>query len=1067
MQTFDERRVATIMFVDMCGYTAFIGDEDPEDVARVLEQLKRIASEVVDAYGGMVNQFVGDEIVALFGVRQSYEDDACRAVTAALVLHERAREMAAFGARRERRCVLHSGVETGLVLARSRDIRAGVYDVVGEPVNLAARLRSHAGSDEILLGPRTQSLVAPFFVTEARPAFLPRGMNSPIVPVRVLGPSSAQRPFDAALRRGLTGFVGREVELTRIVQIARTAEHGEGGCLSVSGPPGMGKTRLLYEAQRRIRSVLSRIPHVLVGRCAPYGRAEPYRPFIDALQKLLEELVEDASPPSVSLLLHYGAGLSVHLPVFAYLLGSHGEHYPAPRELVGERLRAAIVDALAALLEALSRQGRLVVWMLEDWHTADEGSDAALRQLVERFAARRVLFVISFRSTELHAAAVPSRAHLDLLPLDRLRTSQVAAAMLQTAEVQQDLAGYIHERTLGNPFFVEEVCRALIETDKVTRRGDLACLTCPIEQLETPGSVQAMVRARIDRLAPAAKELLRLASVLGVEFAFDALHVLARSSARLAPRQGEVAEVRATPRGAALPLDEPPGPVARQLRELLTELDAHGLIYAARAGEQPRYRFQHAITCEVAYADLPLEERRAHHERIGRALEQRHEGALEPWYDVLAFHYGASASIEKAASFAELAGDRALRAFSLDQAMNSYRSAINGLDRSAQGDALKQHKRVQLSLKWAACCVFNPAREQVGVLAVSLAWARELGDARGVVRCLCWMAWLSHVVGEQQRAVELYEQARTASAALHDEALLAQIEANIGLSYAMAARHGEALALLSSSVARRKRADAHGIVQGTTPLVAGGGYGYTLAYLGMIAGDRGQFAEAHALLAEGLSIVEATGRLALIGAVLVLRAMVESWQHDWLACSRTATEARGLAERVNGGYLRAMTQTLTGASRVLGADDLAGLEPLRSAVAWLDMHQILLSMSWNEAWLAESLLRARRWEEAEQHARRALLRASAWDALGEVAALRVLAVTAVEREQSYEQAHALLDCARDQARARGSRRELLLTELTCATLRVRQGEAGALLELERAHDALRELGVGLPPPTAR
>ena len=1042
METFDERRVATIVFVDMCGYTAFIGDEDPEEVARVLEQLKRIGSEAVEACGGIVNQFVGDEIVGLFGVRQSYEDDACRAVTAALLMHERARDMGLLGARQAFPCVLHSGIETGLVLARARDFRAGVYDVVGEPVNLAARLRSHAGSDEILVGPRTLSLIAPFFDTEPLAPFIPRGLSSEITPVRVLRPSSAQRPFDAALRRGLTDYVGRDVELTRIMRVVRAAEQGTGSCLSVSGPPGMGKTRLFFEAQKRMRNVLSRVPLVLVGRCAAYGRAEPYQPFVDALRKLLEEVSEDEATPSLAALLRYDAELSAHLPVFAYLLGT--ETHAAPTTLVGERLRAAIVDALSALLAALTRD-QLVVLMLEDWHTADEASDAALRQLVLRFAERRVLFVLNFRSAELSRDAVPSSSHIELLPLDRQRTSEIAAAMLHTSRIQEDLTLYIHERTLGNPFFIEEVCRALVETETVARRGDAVLLTCPVEQLTTPSSVQAMVRARIDRLHTKDKELLRLASVLGSEFSAELLGLLARDSARLSARSG--------PRDAAQ--------LESGLLAQLHELEAHGLIYATRTGEHARYRFKHAITCEVAYGDLPLEERRTHHDRIGRAIEQRYEGALAPWYDVLVYHYAASPSTEKAVRFAELAGDRALRAFSLEQAKNSFRVAINGLDRSAGGDPAKQQKRVLLSLKWAACCVFNPAREQLAVLEVSLAWARELADPRSVVRCLCWMAWLSHVVGEQQRAVALYEQALASSDALHDDALVAQIHANIGLSYAMAARYDEARAALSTSVSRRKLAETSGSSKGTTPNVAGGGYGYTLAYLGMIAGERGEFGEAYRSLHQALAIVEATGRLALIGAVLTLRAMVESWQHDWAACARTASEVRSIAERVNGGYLRAMSQTLSGAARVLGAADRAGIDALRASVEWLDVHQILLSMSWNEAWLAESLLALARHDEAEHHAQRALARAPAWDALGEAAAQRVLACVYWERDHDLDKARKALEKARECARKMGSQRELLLIDLAACALVSPPGSSVAEADKKRLHNELLALGVSV------
>jgi tetratricopeptide (TPR) repeat protein len=205
----------------------------------------------------------------------------------------------------------------------------------------------------------------------------------------------------------------------------------------------------------------------------------------------------------------------------------------------------------------------------------------------------------------------------------------------------------------------------------------------------------------------------------------------------------------------------------------------------------------------------------------------------------------------------------------------------------------------------------------------------------------------------------------------------------------------------------------------------------------MIAGERGDLSEAYRLLAEALAVVDATGRVALMGAVLCLRAMVESWQHDWSACARTAHQVRGIAERVNGGYLRAMSQTLAGAARVFGVGDHDGIDSLRAAVEWLDAHQILLSMSWNEAWLAEGLLALGRYDEAEHHAQRALARRDQWDALGEAAAHRVLAGVYLVRDGNAGQAQLSLENARICAQNKGSRRELALIDLQSSQTRAR------------------------------
>nr|MBA2251662.1 AAA family ATPase [Nitrospirales bacterium] len=392
-----ERRQATVLFSDLSGYTAMNEHLDPEEVEAIMRRIKNHAVRIVESHEGIVNQFVGDEVMALFGICAAHEDDPLRAVRTALELHAVVRAMSPeVDARIGQPLRMRTGIHTGLIVTNSRDTRDGLYGITGETVITGVRLKTEAEPNEILVSPQTHRLIAPYFETEELPAVRVKGKAELLRPYRALRPLPVRSRFEASARRGFTRYTGRQDELAVLYGCLERTIRGEGQFITVMGEAGVGKSRLLHEF---ISSLGREHVSVLQGTCHAHGSTTSYLPFLDTLRRELNVVEgrsrEEVLDTAVATLTALGPSLKAYLPFYLHLLSIRTD--PMIAHMQGPELRHAMQEALTGLIMAKAERQPTLLF-LEDWHWHDEASEAVIQHLLTLMGGHSLLVGITYRS---------------------------------------------------------------------------------------------------------------------------------------------------------------------------------------------------------------------------------------------------------------------------------------------------------------------------------------------------------------------------------------------------------------------------------------------------------------------------------------------------------------------------------------------------------------------------------------------------------------------------------------------------------------------------------------------
>ena len=613
-----ERKQVTVLFADVKGSMDLAGQLDPEEWHEIRDRFFQILTEGVHRFEGTVNQYTGDGIMALFGAPIAHEDHARRACYAALHLLDGLRGCA--NELRLRRCLNVSariGINSGAVIVGKigDDLRMD-YTAQGHSVGLAARMEQIAEPGKVYLTANTAAEVQGYFAVADLGEMEIKGAGA-IHVYELQGLGQMRTRIDISRSRGFSRFVGRSDEMHLLESALARAREGNAQVIGIVGDAGLGKSRLCYEFLERCRA-RGLMTYETTG--VAHGKAIPFLPILRLFRSFYGITDQDSASTAreriAGRLLLLDERLRESLPLNFDFMRVPDPENPAPR-MDPEARQRQMFDIVRRVVQARG-QKETTITLLEDLHWFDGGSTVFLEPLLEAVVGTRALVLVNFRPE--YQAPWMGRSYYHQLPLTPLGPDAIRElldAILGTDPSINGLAELIHDRTAGNPFFTEEVVQNLIESRKLQGSKGAYCLVMPVEKLEVPSSVHALLAARIDRLAEREKDVLQTAAVIGREFDEPTL-------------------------AAVVEQDAP------QLREALQKLKDTEFVYEQSLYPVVEYLFKHPLTQEVALASQLGERRRGLHAAVARVIEAAHVHDLDQQAALLAHHWEEAADAERA-----------------------------------------------------------------------------------------------------------------------------------------------------------------------------------------------------------------------------------------------------------------------------------------------------------------------------------------------------------------------------------------------------------------------------------
>ena len=737
-----ERKQVTVLFADLKSSMELFADRDPEDARKLLDPILDHMMEAVHQFEGTVNHVMGDGIMALFGAPLAHEDHAVRACYAALRMQESVKRYAEDIRRSEGIPIqIRVGLNSGEVVVRSigSDLRME-YTVVGQTANVAARMEQMAVAGSILISPDTLTLAEGYVQVKPLGPLKVKGLELPLEVFEVTGAATVRTRLDAAAARGLTRFVGRDGELDQLRQALERARSGHGQVVAVVGEPGVGKSRLYWEFTHSYRTQGWLI---VESRSVSYGKATAFLPIVELLRVYFQiEAGDEARKIREKLtgkLLSLDRALEPFLPALLWLLDVPVED-PQWHRLDPPDRRLRALEGVKRLLFRESQVQPLVV-LFEDLHWIDAETQALLDSLVESLPTDRILLLVNYRPE--YEDAWSGKTYYVQLRIDPLRPEsceELLDAVLGEDPTLEPLKGALIARTDGNPFFLEESVRTLVETQiLVGERGAYKVARTP-DAWRIPATAQALLAARIDRLLPEDKRLLQAAAVIGKDVPYTLLQAIA-----------DVSE--------------------DTLRRALSHLQAAEFLYETSLFPDLEYTFKHAFTHEVAYGGVLQDRRGTLHARIVAAMQGVFRDRLAEHVERLAHHAVRGRVWDQAVTFLRQAGVKAFARSANKDAVAHYEEALivqQHLPQSRTSDEDAIDLRFELR---SALMVLGEFPRTLTVLREAQDLAKALGDTRRLGWAAGYLSNLLWEMGEQDEAIGHGQDALDVATRLDDTAL--------------------------------------------------------------------------------------------------------------------------------------------------------------------------------------------------------------------------------------------------------------------------------------------------------
>jgi tetratricopeptide (TPR) repeat protein len=694
--------------------------------------------------------------MALFGAPIALEDAPQRAIRSAMAIH---REMTRFNERVKQEkgdlppLKMRVGIHTGPVVVGTlgNDLRVE-FKAVGDTVNLASRMESLAEPGTTYISDDTFKLTEGLFRFEALGEKEIKGKEKPLKVYQVIAPSTRRTRFDVSTERGLTPFVGRERELELLLDGFERSKEGRGQAISIVSDAGIGKSRLLYEFRK---AVTNEYITFLEGKCLSYSRNVAYHPVVDLLKANFDiqdndtdQQIREKVTTGLKILKVDEASTLPYLLELLSIKESGIDKIPTSPEARKDKT----LEALKRIILKGSEL-RPLIMATEDLHWMDRSSEDAFKELLESISGSKVFLVFTYRPEFIHTWG--SRSYHSQITLNRLSNREslaMATYMLGTPNIDRDLEDLILQKTEGIPFFLEEFIKSLKDLKVIERKDNAYQLLRDIQKLTIPSTIQDVIMARVDNLPEGAREVLRTGSVIEREFNYDLIN-----------------------RVTNLP--------EKELLSHLSTLKDSELLYERGIYPQSTYIFKHALTREVVYDSILVKRKKKLHEEIGGAIEELYKDNIGEYYEVLSEHYFLSENYLKGAEYSRLAGKKAEKTASLNDAIAHFNKSIFSLEKLPRTDDVEGQivdARTGLGLYMFQLFYFVEAKEAVGPI-VEIAF--RSGNKKRISQIHTILGTYSQWFEEDfPKAFEHLEAALEISSAIDN--IVAQFFANQWLGYA-------------------------------------------------------------------------------------------------------------------------------------------------------------------------------------------------------------------------------------------------------------------------------------------
>jgi class 3 adenylate cyclase/tetratricopeptide (TPR) repeat protein len=657
-----EHKQVTVMFCDMEGFTPLTEELGSEKVYNILDQVFEILIQKVHDYDGTVNEMTGDGIMALFGAPIALEDSPQRAIRSALAIH---REIAKFNDRlkHDREGIpslkMRIGIHTGPVVVGTigNDLRVE-FTAVGDTVNLASRMEGLAEPGATYVTDDTYKLTRDLFHFKALGEKEVKGKKQPVAVYKLLSDiQDVYRPRLGSERMIYSEMVGRDGEIDRLELQVMKLINGQGSVVNIIGEAGIGKSRLVAELKKR--EVMNRVT-LFEGRAISMGRNLSFHPIIDMLKQWAQIKIGDGEAASFGKLETAVRGLFPEevgevLPFVATLMGMKlsGRYAERIKGIEGEALEKLILKTMRDILIKASETTPLVI-VAEDLHWADSSTIELMESLIHLVENQRLLFINVFRSgyrqtSDRIVQTIKEKLQvynvgIVLQPLDDRMSEALINNMLKVRSLPHGVRDQILKRACGNPFYIEEVVRSLIDEKVVMIKNGEFEVTDKIESVVIPRTISDVLMARIDRLEEKTRNLVKVASVIGRNFFYRVLTEVAKAIEDIDSRLSYLKEIQL---------------IKEQVRM-----------------EEIEYLFKHVLAQEAAYESILHEKRKELHLKVADAIEKVFREKLPEFYGMLAYHYSRGDNLEKAEEYLIKAGAEALRSSASAEALNYYQQGL-------------------------------------------------------------------------------------------------------------------------------------------------------------------------------------------------------------------------------------------------------------------------------------------------------------------------------------------------------------------------------------------------------